>query len=399
MNAAPRVLILGNTAQNGWLLATFLREYAGADTHLVHQGHRNQVYAPWWEEGGDPAWACPDWATTFQGATDEAQLADLGARARTADVVVLVAAHVELGPALARLAPDVPSVVFDCSLLRELDGTSGTGAPDDPHHALAARGYVGAAHVVLTNADTQPAAQRLAPGRYSFIPHPVNTALFAPTARLRDEGALRAGLLEGAELLFFSPTRHDEDVKATSCTVQAFAAYDAQVRAGNAPPARLILVAHGQGALAMGALCDSLGLPERVGWLPTLTKWQLGALYRAADVVLDQFSPSVGAFGTIAVETLACGRPLITHLDPSAHTWCADVLPVPPVCLAADDLDAARWLTELAGSPGQRTRLGVAGRAWVERWQTPERVAGLWLDVCQRVLAPLTKEPLTKEEL
>lgn len=366
-----RVLFVGNTAQNGWLLAKSLRAYHGMETSLFHEGGSNPVYSPWWEEGGDPRWDCPDWAFTYQSLNGT--LDALFEQTGDFDLVVLVAGFTQAG---AYFRSRVPYIVFDCSSLRIMEQR-----PEERTRPMVA-GYFHASHVVLTNADTQPTAQLLVPGRYSFIPHPVNTTMFSPWSRLWGEEELRPGLLDGASLLFFSPTRHDEWCKATSVTVQAFASYCRRADAGLAPPARLILVAHGSDALAIDALCARLSIADRVGWLPTLTKWQLAGLYRAADVVLDQFAPDVGAYGTIAVEALACGTPVVTHIDPQAHAWCAAVAPVPPICLASTAEEAAGHLLLLANAAAQRRAMGEQAREWVEDFHTIERVAGLWAEVC-----------------
>jgi len=80
-----------------------------------------------------------------------------------------------------------------------------------------------------------------------------------------------------------------------------------------------------------------------------------------ADIILDQFL--LGGFGTLAVEGMYYGKPVIGYLLESVK---AEYYPDCPILNASiDDLpDKLAWLIE---HPDERTRLGREGRLFVER--------------------------------
>ena len=87
--------------------------------------------------------------------------------------------------------------------------------------------------------------------------------------------------------------------------------------------------------------------------------------YRNADIVVDQLN--AGWYGVFAIEAMALGKPVVTFLHEEAvrRTEEAFGLEVPLVPATKETLaDALRPLVE---SPEERTRVGAASRAYVER--------------------------------
>ncbi|HZO97796.1 MAG TPA: glycosyltransferase family 4 protein [Gaiellaceae bacterium] len=101
--------------------------------------------------------------------------------------------------------------------------------------------------------------------------------------------------------------------------------------------------------------------------------------YARADIVVDQLN--AGWHGVFALEAMALGKPVVSHLKPdvverSAEAFGARVPIVPAT--AGTLVEALRPLVE---DPARRRELGAAGRAYVERVHDADRVAERLLDL------------------
>ena len=101
--------------------------------------------------------------------------------------------------------------------------------------------------------------------------------------------------------------------------------------------------------------------------------------YARADIVVDQLN--AGWHGVFALEAMALGKPVVTHLEPAlvdrAEEGYGIRLPIVPAMKAtlADDL---RPLVE---SPALRRELGAASREYVERVHDIDRIADRLLEI------------------
>ncbi|HEX2122977.1 MAG TPA: hypothetical protein VHL59_15195, partial [Thermoanaerobaculia bacterium] len=102
-------------------------------------------------------------------------------------------------------------------------------------------------------------------------------------------------------------------------------------------------------------------------------------IYRSADIVADQFC--IGAFGVFALEALALGKPVLTYLD--REHLATPALNLPIVNTTPENL--AEVLAALSAVPDLRTRLGVAGRAAVERYHSPSAIGEAWARIYRHV--------------
>ncbi len=96
------------------------------------------------------------------------------------------------------------------------------------------------------------------------------------------------------------------------------------------------------------------------------------ALYAQADIIADQFC--MGSFGLFAAEGLALGKPVLCYLD--QETLGDPLFNHPLVNAHADNLEAV--LAVLLLVPALRARLGAAGRASAERYQSIPALAEVW---------------------
>jgi glycosyltransferase involved in cell wall biosynthesis len=97
------------------------------------------------------------------------------------------------------------------------------------------------------------------------------------------------------------------------------------------------------------------------------------ARYARADIVVDQLN--AGWHGVFALEAMALGKPVVSHLKADVVERSAEAfgVEVPIVRATADTLaDALRPLVE---DVALRRRLGAEGRAYVEQVHVIDRVA------------------------
>jgi glycosyltransferase involved in cell wall biosynthesis len=302
------------------------------------------------------------------------------------DLAVLCGPTATIGTLLPK---DVPYVTFEHSTMRD--------APELrtlPQRVLALA-YQSADWNVITNGDCHEAAGMLGVRRTSsFIPHPMDERKFTPDTD-GASAAGRAALLEWlkCDLVCFAPARHCSNTaigaKRNDRILYAFHRYVTEAEPAGAPRAGLVLMAWGDkdDLEASRGLIDVLGLTERVIWQAPQPRPRLVQFYRAADIVLDQFS-EVGSFGTTTVEAMSCGKPVITYYSPQVHEWCLPVLGEHPPVLSARTVDEIyERLVWQAKHERYRADIGRRGREWVLRHHSLERVAKAHLSLYTRVLA------------
>ncbi len=103
------------------------------------------------------------------------------------------------------------------------------------------------------------------------------------------------------------------------------------------------------------------------------------ARYGRADIVVDQLR--AGWHGVFALESMALGKPVVTHLKPDVVERSAEGfgIRVPIVPATAETLVDS--LRPLVAQPALRREIGAAGRAYVEQVHDIDRVADRLLDV------------------
>ena len=106
--------------------------------------------------------------------------------------------------------------------------------------------------------------------------------------------------------------------------------------------------------------------------------------FKRADIVVDQMHYLW--HGVFAIESMAYGKPVVTHLDPDAvrQTEEAFGLKVPIVSATKDDL--VEKLRPLVDSFDLRKRLGEEGRVYVERVHDLEKVADRFIELYRSIL-------------
>ena len=120
------------------------------------------------------------------------------------------------------------------------------------------------------------------------------------------------------------------------------------------------------------------GVSLRFELLQGVSREAVRSALERSTIVVDQLN--AGWYGTFAVEAMALGKPVVAAMDLLAHPclpqeFCRDV----PVIHASRDT-LADQLRSLLDSRDECQRVGSAGRAFVERWHDPRKVARTVVD-------------------
>jgi len=103
------------------------------------------------------------------------------------------------------------------------------------------------------------------------------------------------------------------------------------------------------------------------------------ARYARADIVVDQLN--AGWHGVFALEAMALGKPVVTHLKPDVVERSAEGYGIRLPIVPATKDTLADALRPLVMEPGLRRELGAAGRAYVEQVHDIDRIADRLLDL------------------
>lgn len=109
------------------------------------------------------------------------------------------------------------------------------------------------------------------------------------------------------------------------------------------------------------AMVRDLGLDDCVRWIPPRNRSLLPQLFNAADVILDQLWPECGTHGALALEAMACAKPVFLHVDVEFRRNIAGEPMLPNVQVDSGE-DVLASLLELYGDPGKREAIGRAAR-------------------------------------
>ena len=215
------------------------------------------------------------------------------------------------------------------------------------------------------------------------LPQPIDTGLFTP------EGPVAEGPTMEGSISIFHPTRMQmTDDRFLVETGQwkrndlLFRGAALAVESGVDVRIRLLRRASSPDQDRAGRLIELLGLSDRVEWLDAGTPdgftWaELAALYRSADLVVDEFG---GWFGLVALEGAACGRPVLNQVDPVVM---GDMYPEGHPFIQASYVEqVAAVLADLV-DPDRLREIGESSRDWVLRHHDRSVVARH----CERMLA------------
>jgi D-inositol-3-phosphate glycosyltransferase len=168
--------------------------------------------------------------------------------------------------------------------------------------------------------------------------------------------------------------------------------FDILIEAMTAVPDAELLIVGGPdiGALAedpeatrLSALANDLGVSDRVQLCGSVSRAEMPALLRSADVVAC--TPWYEPFGIVPVEAMACGVPVLAAAVGGMLDTVVDGVTgvlVPP----REPLECALALNEMLADPARLAEWGRAGRRRAESRYSWDRIAADTLKVYQRVV-------------
>ena len=128
-----------------------------------------------------------------------------------------------------------------------------------------------------------------------------------------------------------------------------------------------------------------LNIEDRVVWVPVMKRHRLIDWYRTADITIS--SVAGGLFGSVCIEALACGCPLIGNIvtESDDPTFWKPTL-YPPFMNVSSEEDIMRALRHCATHRVELAEMGAAGRRWIEENMSGEVVAKKLIELYQHVL-------------
>jgi glycosyltransferase involved in cell wall biosynthesis len=359
-----RVCLIGNLVGYAYTIAKFLRA-RGVDADLLLSRHETGIEAPQW--GDRDLVEIPPWIKPWDRVPAIELLAPPDGVRRYGPHMILTSLN------LLRMLHEYDAILSFATLsmyssfsgkpyiacangsdLREL------AQENSLKGRLMRRAYRKADRVVLWNIDHVGIAERTGLSQARFVPFALDSSQFAPGHSGFEAEVRRAS---GDATVFFHPSHLDWSYKGTDRSstkgndrfIRAFGRF---VREGN--KGFLVILDRGVDRELSKQLITDLKISAHVKVLPELDRVDLIQWYRAADVVADQFD--IGSFGTTALEAMACGKPVLIHIDAvSAHEAYGEV---PPVLNARTEDEIYEQML-FVRDRGIREEIGAAARRFV----------------------------------
>lgn len=236
---------------------------------------------------------------------------------------------------------------------------------DSPTGRLCKATYRLAGHCIATNADAIHSINRLGLRQYSFVPHPVNESRPSHDGVQSLRARMRAEL--DADFVVFHPSRQHWEPGIRNPNLEkgndSFLLGLATARKRLGARVGAVLVRWGASIEASECLLAETGMAGHVKWVDPMPHLPMSEMVLASDAVADQFH--LGAFGSLTPKALMLARPVLLHLDASAHHWAFPELP--PVINVREPDAVASALADLAANPMHADAVGEAGARWYSR--------------------------------
>lgn len=370
---------MGNTANSGFPVARELRKM-NYDVDLALNLSDSVFFFPHWEEGNIPQydsdplklspreimnyWDAPDWIRYFDTYSNAPRkkllLKKIGSRINLLKIsreYDIVESHFPY-PIYLQFS-GVPYITFDTGWIRY--APSGNKLFDK----LTRRGYRKSNAIILTNPDTYEIVDNLSyldQEKIYFTPFSIDPEKY----KSFENHKLREQFVKDDELLLFSPTRQEWDVKGNDKMIKAYAKFVKKF-----PNSKFIIVSWSVDAERSKSLVNELGISNNVVWIKPVHKNKLIEYYNASDIVLEQFI--LGSWGAATPEAMSCGKPVLMFYNKNLILRAFGE--EPPILNSFSEDEIYSNLIMLASNPEARESIGKQSREWIIKTHSPNIVA------------------------
>ncbi|MDD5680371.1 MAG: glycosyltransferase family 4 protein [Candidatus Omnitrophica bacterium] len=197
-------------------------------------------------------------------------------------------------------------------------------------------------------------------GKIDLLPLMIDTDVNAPDP----DNSLRKDLNEKYpdKVIFLAGARQNWAWKGNDKLFRAIARI-----AGKDERAVFLTVWYGQDTAKSQKLIKELGIENRIVKIGVVSKAALRKYINAADVCIDQFTH--GGLGTFALESMSCGKPLVTYYDRARHF---DFAEDPPLnnCFTEDEI--YEKITFCLANANKLADMGNKHRDWTKKYHGHE---------------------------
>lgn len=379
-----RILILGNTANSGYPVAKELRKM-NYDVDLALNFSDSVLCFPQWEEENienysDPLTLNPKTIITDSNSPNWIRYFDMYSNVPRKKMLLqkiysrvnlmkmvreydFIESHFPYQIYLQFFG--VPYISFDTGWMRYIQ--QGNGFLD----RLSRRGYEKSKAIVLTNPDTYETVDNLSyldKNKIFFAPFAIDPEKYKPN----DNHDLREQFVEDGEMLLFSPTRQEWNVKGNDKMIRAYAKFVKKY-----PKSKFIIVAWSVDEKRSKSLVEELGISDNVIWIKPVHKNKLIDYYNASDIVLEQFL--IGSWGAGTLEAMSCGKPVLMFYNKKLIRRAFGE--EPPILNSFEEDEIYSNLIMLSNSPEKRKSIGQKSREWIIKTHSPNIVARKHLEI------------------
>ncbi|MCQ5373705.1 MAG: glycosyltransferase [Candidatus Methanomethylicia archaeon] len=383
-----KILNAFNMVQDAYNVTKAMRNY-GIDAHLLIKANDVAFANPLWEDFeikesqfGDPlkpkkiaVESLPYWIKIIDIAGIHKKIFNIYKLKEMFDYYDFIFAHTP-GPLYCLITHTrTPWIPYDAGLIRYLPFVKNYLPVYRPSLnskiflKLSEVAYKKAKRIIYTNPDTWNLFQNAGlEDKLIFIPFSIDCEKYKPTKVHR--------LIPHAELIFFMPSRHHWEEKGTDKVLRAFARL-----LKSHQETYLVMISWGTHLKKSMDLIDQLGITKNIVWLHPLNKLNLIKMFASVDVVLDQFT--LGSWGTLTPEAMACMKPVIMYYNVNDIRRCFGDLP--PILNAFTENEIFSRMEECFKL--DLHNLGRESRKWVEKTHNPRLVVARHLQVIKEVLS------------
>ena len=182
------------------------------------------------------------------------------------------------------------------------------------------------------------------------------------------------------KLVIFHPASHIWHVKGNDRLIKGFATF---VKSN--PNSILLAVDWGKDSNRSKELIKSLGIEKNIKFLSLLSAKDLLYYYSISDIVVDQFVTD--GIGAIGMETLFCGKPLVTKCGKHAYDGLySESIPLLDATTAEQIDDALEYLK----NKDSRDEIGRNAKAWAEKFLSPNAITSNFIKIYESIFRSLS---------